>query len=108
MDAVNGQGRTVYWIGIPVVRDPARWQHYELIDQIYSSEAAARPGKVFYVDTTPVLADVHGGYADYLPDSSGALVKVRAADGIHFERAGGRRIASALLDRLRTRYDLRG
>jgi hypothetical protein len=108
MDALNAQGRLVYWIGIPIVRDPARWQHYQLIDQVYSSEAAKRPGKVTYVDTTPLLAGPNGGYADYVTDASGQSVKIRAADGIHFERAGGRRIAQAVLDRLHARFDLRG
>jgi hypothetical protein len=108
MDALAAQGRKVFWIGIPIVRDPARWTHYQLIDQIYRTEAAARPGKVYFLDTTPLFVGPGGGYADYLPDSSGRVTKVRADDGIHFERAGGRRIANALLAKLRSLYDLRG
>ncbi len=108
MDAIVSQGRTVFWVGVPVVRDPARWAHYQLIDQISSSEAAARPGKVFFIDTTPVVAGPHGEYEDYLPDSSGQLRRVRSADGIHVERPGGRLIAEAILARMREVWDLRG
>jgi hypothetical protein len=108
MDAIVSQGRTVLWTGIPVVRDPARWAHYQLIDEIYASEAAARPGKVFFVDTTAIVAGPRGEYEDYLPDSSGQTRRVRSADGIHVERPGGRLIADAVLAKMHAIWDLRG
>lgn len=101
MDAVVAQGREVFWVGIPVVRDPARSARYELIDEIYAQQAALRPGKVFFVDTRLLFVDATGQYADYLPDGSGQLIRMRAADGIHFERAGGNRIAAAVIDAIR-------
>ena len=107
MDALVGQNRQVFWVGIPIVRDPARWQRYQLIDQIYQSEAAARPGKVFFVPTTPLLTDASGHYADYLPNASGQQVQMRAQDGIHFQPAGGKRIAEAILAKMHEVYDLR-
>ena len=50
-----------------------------------------------YIDTYTMFAGDDGGYAEYLPDGSGRLVKVRAADGVHFERAGGDMIAREVL-----------
>jgi hypothetical protein len=108
MDAIVSQNRSVFWVGIPVVRDPARWAHYQLIDQVYSSEAAARPGKVFFIDTTPIVAGPQGEYEDYLPDASGQTRRVRSADGIHVERPGGRLIADAVLAKMHAVWDLRG
>lgn len=108
MDALVSQNRTVFWVGIPVVRDPARWAHYQLIDEIYSSEAAARPGKVFFIDTTPIVAGPQGEYEDFLADASGQTRRVRSADGIHVERPGGRLIADAVLAKMHEVWDLRG
>ena len=108
MDAIVSQNRTVFWLGIPIVRDPARWAHYQLIDQIYTSEAGARPGRVFFIDTTPIVAGPQGEYEDFLPDSSGQTRRVRSADGIHVERPGGRLIAEAVLAKMRSVWDLRG
>ena len=107
MDALVAQNRQVFWVGIPIVRDPARWARYQVIDQIYESEAAARPGRVFFIPTTPLLADPTGHYADYLPNASGQQVQVRAQDGIHFQPAGGKRIAEAVLAKIHEVYDLR-
>jgi uncharacterized protein len=107
MDQILSEGRNVFWIGIPVVRDEARSERYALLNEVYQSEAAARPGRAFYLDTPKLFFDANGHYADYLPDSSGQLVKMRASDGIHFERAGGNRIAASVLAQFREMYDFR-
>jgi hypothetical protein len=70
-------------------------------------EAARRPAQVSYLDTYFFFAGPDGGYAQYVRDPSGRLVKVRADDGVHFERAAGDRIAEEVLRRLEERFRLR-
>jgi hypothetical protein len=107
MDQVTGDGkRNLFWVGIPLVREGSRIEGYTLINDIVRSEAAKRPGKVEFVDTFPVLADANGAYADYLLNPDGTVVQVRAGDGIHFTRAGGDRIASAVTARMLDVFDL--
>ena len=59
-----------------------------------------------YLDTYFFFAGDDGGYAEYLANRSGALVKMRADDGVHFERPAGDLIARKVLSLLNQRYDL--
>jgi hypothetical protein len=107
MDQVTGASKTkLFWVGIPLVRNGARIEGYTLINDIARSEAAKRRGKVTFVDTFPVLADANGAYADYLLNADGTVVQVRAGDGIHFTRAGGDRIAAAVMGAMYDTFDL--
>ncbi|HEU5301983.1 MAG TPA: DUF459 domain-containing protein [Acidimicrobiia bacterium] len=107
MDSVIAKGTTVFWVGIPPMRNAARFDsRYRLINDIARTEAEKRPGDAVYVDTVPVLSAPGGGYADYLGNLDGSIVQVRAGDGIHFTRAGGDRIATAVLAAMRATFDL--
>ena len=55
-----------------------------------------------YLDTYFFFAGDDGGYAQYVEDSDGKLVKMRADDGVHFERPAGDLIAAKVLDRSRS------
>jgi uncharacterized protein len=94
------------WIGLPITRDPAQTARYDTINAIVQAEAAKRAGRVFYLDTYFYFAGEHGGYAQYIEDSSGTLLKMRADDGVHFERPAGDRIAREVLKELYKRHDL--
>ena len=59
-----------------------------------------------YLDTYFFFAGDDGGYAQYVSDPSGKLVKMRADDGVHFERPAGDLIAREVLRRLNRRFDL--
>jgi hypothetical protein len=74
-------------------------------DQVFREEAAKRPW-VRFVDTYPLFADESGGYADYLPTGDGTLVLMRQGDGIHWSRAGGDRVADAVLTALRADWPI--
>jgi len=106
MDAVTRQGAFLVWIGLPITQDTEQTRRYDTINAIVSSEAAKRPGRAAYLDTYFFFAGDDGGYAEYLTDSSGKLVKMRAGDGVHFERPAGDLIAAKVLAELEKRYDL--
>jgi hypothetical protein len=96
MDQVAASGRVVVWIGVPAIRDPGRSAGYRLINALVKTQADARRD-AYLVDPYPLFVDKAGNYQQYLPDDSGTLVKMRADDGIHLERAGGDRLARATL-----------
>ena len=107
MDSVIAKGTTIFWVGIPPMRNTGRFDsQYRLINDIARTEAEKRPGKAVFVDTVPALSAPGGGYADYLGNLDGTIVQVRSGDGIHFTRAGGDRIAAAVLAAMRATFDL--
>jgi hypothetical protein len=105
MDTVTQKGGYLVWIGLPISRDSEQTLRYDVINAIVQTEAAKRKGRVSYLDTYFFFAGEDGGYAQYVENESGALVKMRADDGVHFERAAGDLIAEKVLDRLAERYD---
>lgn len=106
MDTITRDGGFLVWIGLPITHDPAQTRRFDTINAIVQSEAAKRPGRVTYLDTYFNFAGDDGGYAQYLTTDSGKLVKMRADDGVHFERAAGDLIAREVLQRLNQRFDL--
>ena len=106
MDAVTHRGAFLVWIGLPISKDVEQTRRYDTINAIVQSEAGKRPGRASYLDTYFFFAGKDGGYAQYVEDASGRLVKMRAEDGVHFERAAGDLIAEKVVERLEERFDL--
>jgi uncharacterized protein len=108
MDTITGSGQTtLFWVGIPPMRNTERYdERYTIINDIIKAEAALRPGKVVFVDTSTVLSPPGGGYADYLANADGSVVQVRTGDGIHFTREGGDRIAGVVMQAMKQTFDL--
>jgi hypothetical protein len=105
MDTVTSRGGHLVWIGLPISRDAEQTLRYDLINTIVQTEAAKRKGRVSYLDTYFFFAGEDGGYAQYVEDAAGKLVKMRAEDGVHFERPAGDLIAEKVLERLAEAYD---
>jgi hypothetical protein len=106
MDTITRRGGYLVWIGLPISSDAEQTSRYDAINAIVQSEAAKRTGRVAYLDTYFSFAGDGGGFAEYVTDSSGRLVKMRADDGVHFERPAGDLIANEVLERLEERFDL--
>jgi hypothetical protein len=107
MDEVRHQGRTLVWIGLPVMRAPDFAARMEVIDDAGRRQAERRTG-VLYLDSRPLFAGPGGGYAAYLPDDSGALTLMRAPDGVHLSPQGGMRLAEAVLGLIREGHRAEG
>jgi len=106
MDTITRNGAFLVWIGLPISRDAAQTQRYDTINAIVQAEAAKRPGRASYLDTYFFFAGADGGFSEYIEDDTGRLVKMRADDGVHFERPAGDLIAKKVLEHLGERYDL--
>jgi hypothetical protein len=105
MDTVTSRGGYLVWVGLPISSDAEQTQRFDVVNSIVQTEAAKRKGRVSYLDTYFFFAGDDGGYAQYVEDGTGKLVKMRADDGVHFERAAGDLIAAKVLERLAERYD---
>ena len=109
MDLVTGgsERRFLVWIGVPIVNDEGRNDRYKTLNAIVRAEAERRPGRVAFVDTYRMFRSKDGGFIQRMKDADGKLVEVRSPDGLHFEPAGGDRVAAVVLQRIEEVYDLR-
>jgi hypothetical protein len=107
MDAVATDGRVLFWLGVPIVRQENKLESYRFINAIVEEQAALRTGRVVYVDTYDLLSGPDGAYADYLPNDGGELVEARAPDGTHYTRFGGDRIAASVVAAMNATFTLR-
>ena len=106
MDLVNRAGAYVIWIGLPQTESVEQTQRFDVINAVAQKEARRREGRATFVDTYTMFAGDDGGYTQYLPTPSGGSVRVRADDGVHFEREGGDMIARVVLRELNRAFDL--
>jgi hypothetical protein len=106
MDTIARNGAFTVWIGLPITRDEAQTRRFDAINAVVAAQARKRPKTATYVDTYTTFASDTGGYTEYLSQPDGSLIKVRAPDGVHFERQGGDMIARELLRRLNQVFDL--
>jgi len=108
MNIATRAGAFVIWIGLPITKAVEQTTRYDTINAIVQSEAAKRPRRASYLDTYFFFAGTDGGYAQYVEDGAGRLVKMRADDGVHFERAAGDLIAGKVMERLEERFRIAG
>jgi hypothetical protein len=93
-------GAAVYWVGLPVMRDPAFDSDSSAMNAFYKG-LMARLG-VPFVDIRPLTVDAQGHYEAYYPDADGAQKLFRANDGVHMSMNGYVRITRGLADRIRS------
>jgi hypothetical protein len=96
-------GASVYWVGLPVMRDRAFDSDATAMNAFYRT-LMARLG-VPFVDIRPLTVDAQGQYEAYYPDETGAPKLLRANDGIHMSMNGYIRITKALAARIREATD---
>ena len=92
-------GARVYWVGLPVMRDPAFDADARAMDEFYRGLMARLD--VPYIDIRPLTADAQGQYQAYYLDKDGTPKLLRAGDGIHMSMNGYIRITKGLADRIR-------
>ena len=77
MKALDGSGRTVYWLGAPTIKDEKTDAAVVEVNAV-AQEVAKRHPKVHYVDTYKLFSDTDGTFAYDLPDENGTLTTMRA------------------------------
>lgn len=78
------------WVGMPVMQSQRLSADMLYVNEIFR-ERVNRAGQT-YVDVWEGFASEQGQYAAVGPDVSGEIVRLRTADGVHFTRAGARKL----------------
>jgi len=92
-------GAQVYWVGLPVMRDPAFDADARAMDEFYRGLMARLD--VPYIEIRRLTADAQGQYQAYYLDKDGTPKLFRAGDGVHMSMNGYIRITKGLADRIR-------
>ena len=79
------------WVGMPVMKNERLSAELVAFNEIYR-DVAARTGAT-YVDVWEAFADDRNQFAIFGPDLNGQIVRLRTGDGVHFTRAGARKLA---------------
>jgi hypothetical protein len=95
LNVLIGTGRTVYWIGAPILRDQQMDAGVVQVNAIAAAEAKLHP-EVQYVDAYKLFSDTDGEFSLNLPDETGNVVTMRAGDGVHFTSDGADYLARAV------------
>lgn len=93
-------GATVYWIGLPVMRDAQMDATMQAMNAFYADHM--RRLGVAFIDTRPLSVDAAGRYNAYLPDAkTGRPALMRTPDGIHLIGVGYRRLTAGVAEQVR-------
>jgi hypothetical protein len=93
-------GASVYWVGLPVMRDAAFDAQTQAMDAFYAR--TMRELGVPYIDIRPLTIDAEGRYQAYFRDADGQPRLFRANDGVHMSMNGYLRVTKALAERIRS------
>jgi hypothetical protein len=79
------------WVGLPPVQSETLSRDLAAINDIIR-DSVTKAGAT-YVDIWPGFVDDRDRYAASGPDPEGQIAKLRTADGVHFTKAGDRKLA---------------
>jgi hypothetical protein len=85
------KGVPVVWVGLPIMEAPRFAADMLMLNEVIRT--AVRNAGGTYVDLWEAFADEQNRYSVSGPDMNGDIVKLRAADGVHFTKAGARKAA---------------
>jgi hypothetical protein len=91
------------WVGLPILKSEHLSANALNFNQFY--RAYAEKAGAIYVDVWEAFADEAGHYSVSGPDINGQTVHLRAADGVHFTKAGARKLAHFVEPEIRRKLD---
>lgn len=94
---------TLIWVGAPVMQNERLSAGLLELNEIYRETAEAAGAT--YVDTWEGFADERHRFTAFGPDINGLITRLRTNDGVHFTRAGARKLAYFLEGDLRRLMD---
>jgi hypothetical protein len=89
--ALKSKGVPVIWVGLPPVRGPKSMADTSYLNDLY--RARAEKAGIIYVDVWDGFVDESGKFAPQGPDVEGQIRRLRTGDGVHFTKAGARKLA---------------
>ena len=85
------QKTAVYWIGLPIMRDPVFNENMNTLNDLFREKAHLN--NVKFIDTWNGFVDQYGNFSPYGPDLDGRVLRLRDKDGIRFTGTGYRKLA---------------
>jgi hypothetical protein len=90
LEAFRQRRVPLLWVGMPVMQSQRLSADMLHVNDLFR-ERVTRAGFA-YADVWEGFSDGQGQYAAVGPDVSGEMVRLRTADGVHFTRAGARKL----------------
>ena len=103
--ALKSRGVPVLWVGLPSVRGQRSTSDMVYLNELYRTRA--EKNGIAFVDVWDGFVDEGGRFALQGPDFEGQTRRLRTADGVHFTKAGARKLAH-YVEREITRLATRG
>ena len=91
------------WVGLPIMKSDRFSAEMASFNDLYR-EHAAKAGATF-IDVWDAFGDENGRFSTYGPDVSGQMVRLRSSDGVHFTKAGARKLAQFVETEIRRILD---
>jgi hypothetical protein len=91
------------WVGLPIMKNERLSAEMAAFNDLYR-EHAAKSGAT-YIDVWDAFGDESGRFNTYGPDVTGQLVRLRSSDGIHFTKAGARKLGQFVETEIRRILD---
>lgn len=98
--AVSPAGEPVFWLGMPMMANPARTTKMQRINEL-AREQLQQSRAGYFVDTWHLLADRGGAYTRRVKHN-GRWLTVRAKDGVHLTREGAQLVAEYVVPIVRS------
>jgi len=95
----------VVWVGLPPMRADRSNIQASKLNGIFRQRAEKAGAK--FIDVFDAFADQNGQYDAFGPNVDGQNVKLRASDGIHFTKAGSRKLAHFIEAEIRRVFEKR-
>jgi hypothetical protein len=92
--ALKSAGLPVFWVGLPSIRGPKSTSDVQYLNDLY--RARAEKAGISYIDVWDGFVDDSGRFTAQGPDFEGQIRRLRAGDGVHFTKAGARKLAHYL------------
>ncbi len=91
---LKSRGVPVFWVGLPPLRGQKATNDAAYLNDLF--RAQAEKAGIVYVDVWDGFVDEQGRFTLQGPDFEGQNRRLRAGDGIHFTKAGARKLAHYL------------
>jgi hypothetical protein len=91
LGVLKSKGVPVFWVGLPSIRGSRATSEMVYLNDLYRGRA--EKAGATYVDVWDGFVDDAGSYNNYGPDFEGQTRRLRSGDGVHFTRAGARKLA---------------
>ena len=91
---LKAKGVPVFWVGLPPVRGARATSEVVYLNDIYRGRA--EKAGIVYIDVWDGFVDDAGNFNNYGADFEGQTRRLRTGDGLHFTRAGARKLAHYL------------